>query len=73
VGLNPIAAAPDAQMRELVDDFLAAQRSPGTRASYASDLAIFLGASIRFGRPGPTSTATATGWRRRSVRMAAGH
>jgi hypothetical protein len=30
-------------MRELVDDFLAAQRSPGTRASYASDLAIFLG------------------------------
>ena len=30
-------------MRELVDDFLAAQRSPGTRASYASDLAVFLG------------------------------
>ena len=43
VGRNPIAAAPDAQMRELVDDFLAAQRSPGTRASYASDLAVFLG------------------------------
>ena len=33
VALDPIAAAPDAQMRELVDDFLAAQRSPGTRAS----------------------------------------
>jgi site-specific recombinase XerD len=43
VALDPIAAAPDAQMRELVDDFLAAQRSPGTRVSYASDLAIFLG------------------------------
>lgn len=43
VTLDPIAAAPDAQMRELIDDFLAAQRSPGTRASYASDLAIFLG------------------------------
>ena len=41
--LDPIAAAPDAQMRELVDDFLAAQRSPGTRASYASDVAIFCG------------------------------
>ena len=41
--LDPIAAAPDAQMRELVDDFLAAKRSPGTRASYGSDVAIFLG------------------------------
>jgi hypothetical protein len=40
VALDPIAAAPDAQMREVVDDFLA---SPGTRTSYASDLAIFLG------------------------------
>jgi integrase/recombinase XerD len=43
VSLDPIAAAPDAQMRELVDDFLAAQRSPGTSSSYGSDVAIFLG------------------------------
>jgi hypothetical protein len=41
VALDPISAAPDEQMRELVYDFLAAQRSPGTRASYASDLAMW--------------------------------
>jgi len=43
VSLNPLAAAPDAHMRRLVDDFLAAQRSPGTSSSYAADIAIFLG------------------------------
>ena len=29
VALDPIAVSPDAQMREVVDDLLAAQRSPG--------------------------------------------
>ncbi len=43
MALDPIAAPPDAQIHELLDDLLAAQRSPGTRASYASDIAIFLG------------------------------
>jgi site-specific recombinase XerD len=39
---DPVALAPDPELAELLDDFLAAQLSPRTRESYATDLAIFL-------------------------------
>lgn len=39
---NPIDVAPDEQVAELVDDFLASQLSPLTRSSYATDLVVFL-------------------------------
>jgi len=42
VAAHPIPLAPDAQVAQLVDDFLAAQRAPRTRESYALDLATFL-------------------------------
>ena len=35
--------APDEQTAALVDDFLAAQARPRTRANYATDLALFVG------------------------------
>jgi integrase/recombinase XerD len=40
--LDPRTAAPDARVAQLVEDFLDSQISPRTRASYATDLAIFL-------------------------------
>jgi integrase/recombinase XerD len=42
VAADPIAIAPDPELAELIDDFLAAQLSPRTRESYAGDLVIFL-------------------------------
>jgi integrase/recombinase XerD len=42
VAADPVALAPDAEIAELLEDFLAAQVSPRTRESYATDLAIFL-------------------------------
>ena len=39
---DPIAIAPDPELAELIDDFLASQLSPRTRESYAGDLVIFL-------------------------------
>ncbi len=39
---DPVALAPDAELAALLEDFLAAQLSPRTRESYATDLAIFL-------------------------------
>ncbi len=42
VASDPIALAPDAEVARLVDDFLASQRAPRTRESYALDLATFL-------------------------------
>ena len=39
---TPIAAAPDERVAQLVEDFLDSLISPRTRASYATDLAIFL-------------------------------
>lgn len=42
MALDPLALAPDDQVRQLVDDFLAAQISPRTRRSYSTDLAVFL-------------------------------
>jgi site-specific recombinase XerD len=42
VAADPIAIAPDPELAELIDDFLASQLSPRTRESYGGDLAIFL-------------------------------
>jgi integrase/recombinase XerD len=42
VAADPIALAPDPELAELLDDFLASQLSPRTRESYAGDLAVFL-------------------------------
>ena len=39
---DPIAIAPDPELAQLIDDFLASQLSPRTRESYAGDLVIFL-------------------------------
>jgi site-specific recombinase XerD len=42
VAADPIALAPDDEVAGLLDDFLAAQLSPLTRSSYATDLVVFL-------------------------------
>ena len=42
VAADPIAIAPDPELAQLIDDFLASQLSPRTRESYAGDLVIFL-------------------------------
>jgi integrase/recombinase XerD len=42
VAADPMALAPDPELAELLDDFLAAQLSPRTRESYAGDLTVFL-------------------------------
>jgi site-specific recombinase XerD len=39
---NPVDLAPDPELAELLDDFLAAQLSARTRESYANDLVIYL-------------------------------
>jgi site-specific recombinase XerD len=41
--LDPRTVAPDARVAQLVEDFLDSLISPRTRASYATDLAIFFG------------------------------
>ncbi len=47
--LDPRAAARDSRVAQLVEDFLDSLISPRTRASYATDLAIFLGWLARAG------------------------
>lgn len=42
MALDPLREAPDPEFAGLVDDFLAAQRSPRTRETYAANLAVFL-------------------------------
>jgi site-specific recombinase XerD len=41
--MDPRPPAPDQKTAALVDDFLAAQLAPRTRATYATDLALYLG------------------------------
>ena len=47
--MDPRPLAPDQQTRSLLDDFLAAQLAPRTRATYETDLAMFLGWLARRG------------------------
>src|SRR4051812_6608995 len=42
MAVSPAELAPDPELGELLDDFLAAQLSARTRESYASDLVIYL-------------------------------